>query len=95
MAKFANLLGMAGFTSVCSLEHENQLVRACPLDLAIPSDGRLVYLIVAPSCQATYFFNLGCVQNGSVTRSCDNQGVWTGSDPECVGAFGCYTTTAS
>ncbi len=23
MARFTNLLGMAGFTSVCSLEHEN------------------------------------------------------------------------
>ena len=34
--------------------------------------------------EATYACNMGYVLEGNSTRTCDDNGTWTGSVPECI-----------
>ena len=55
---------------------------ACPL-LDSPSDGNISISTTIPGSTVSYTCELGYILAGPMTRTCLENGTWTGSDPMC------------
>lgn len=59
----------------------------CP-SLSSPSNGRVRVSGRTPGSEARYSCNEGYQLEGSVTRRCLNEGVWSSQEPICIGMCG-------